>query len=134
VAAVAGGASSPPRAGAAGGKGMPGEDYPWPWTVYRWLPGRSALLQPVADLRQEAAVLAAFVGALQAINTVGGPGSEFRGVPLSGVDRSVREAVTRLTGGDENDRPGKVRAMACLTLLLGVRLLGTCGPRLRGSR
>lgn len=27
------------------GKGLPGEGYPWPWTVYRWLAGRSAAVE-----------------------------------------------------------------------------------------
>lgn len=75
------------------GKGMPGEGYPWPWTVCRWLPGQMAAVQPVADLGQTAFVLARFIAALQAIDPVGGPSSEFRGVPLSGRDRAVRAAV-----------------------------------------
>ncbi len=50
------------------GKGMPGEGYPWHWTVSPWLPGEVAALAPVADLSQTAMSLAQFVRALQAID------------------------------------------------------------------
>jgi aminoglycoside phosphotransferase (APT) family kinase protein len=78
------------------GKGSPGEEYPWPWTVYQWLPGESAATEPVADLGQAAVELSQFVAALQGIDPAGGPDSEFRGVPLAGLDTAVREAVGRL--------------------------------------
>jgi aminoglycoside phosphotransferase (APT) family kinase protein len=52
-----------------------------------------AAVQPVADLGQTTFVLARFIAALQAIDPVGGLGSEFRGVPLFGRDRAVRAAV-----------------------------------------
>jgi aminoglycoside phosphotransferase (APT) family kinase protein len=78
------------------GEGVPAEGYPWHWTVCRWLAGKVATVQPVADLGQAAEVLAQFVTALQAIDPAGGPDSEFRGDPLAGHDRAVRAAIEAL--------------------------------------
>jgi aminoglycoside phosphotransferase (APT) family kinase protein len=89
------------------GKGVPAEGYPWHWTVSRWLPGDSAAIQPVPDLAEAARVLAEFVAALQAIDPTGGPGSEFRGVPLAGRDRAVRATIEALQGALD---PGPVIA------------------------
>jgi aminoglycoside phosphotransferase (APT) family kinase protein len=55
------------------GKGVPGDGYPWRWTVFPWLSGEVAALAPVADMSQAAKTLARFVSALQAINPAGGP-------------------------------------------------------------
>lgn len=74
-------------------EGVPAEGYPWPWTVCRWLAGKSAAVQPVGDLGQAAVVLARFVTALQLIDPAGGPGSEFRGGPLAGQNRAVQAAA-----------------------------------------
>ena len=79
-------------------KGVPGEGYPWHWSVCRWLPGEIAAVAPAADLGQAAAALAGFVSALRAVDPAGGPGSEFRGVPLAGRDANVRAAVAALRG------------------------------------
>jgi aminoglycoside phosphotransferase (APT) family kinase protein len=77
------------------GGGAPAEGYPWHWTVSRWLAGRNAVVQPVADQGRAAVVLARFVTALQAIDPAGGPASEFRGGgdALAGHDRAVRAAI-----------------------------------------
>jgi len=80
------------------GKGVPAEGYPWHWTVRRWFPGQIAAVQPVADLGHAAVALAQFVTALQAIDPVGGPASEFRGMPLAECDRAVRAAIGTLRG------------------------------------
>jgi aminoglycoside phosphotransferase (APT) family kinase protein len=80
------------------GKGAPGEGYPWHWSVCRWLPGEIAAVEPVADPEQAAAALAGFVEALRAVDPAGGPGSEFRGVPLAARDADVRTAVGALRG------------------------------------
>ena len=77
-------------------EGMPAEGYPWHWMVCRWLAGKIAAVQPVADLGQAAAVLAHFVTALQAIESAGGPDSEFRGGPLAEHDQAVRAAIEAL--------------------------------------
>jgi aminoglycoside phosphotransferase (APT) family kinase protein len=89
------------------GKGVPGEGYPWHWTVSQWLPGDSAANQPVTDQMEAARALAQFVAALQAIDPMGGPGSEFRGVPPAGRDRAVRATIEALHGALD---PGPVIA------------------------
>ena len=40
--------------------GHPDDDYPFPWSINRWLSGTSAVETPVADLSQFATDLAAF--------------------------------------------------------------------------
>jgi aminoglycoside phosphotransferase (APT) family kinase protein len=83
------------------GKGAPAEGYPWHWTVCPWLPGETAAVQPIADQEQAAIALAQFVTALQAIDPAGGPGSEFRGVPLAGCDRAVRAVFRDALSADD---------------------------------
>jgi aminoglycoside phosphotransferase (APT) family kinase protein len=78
------------------GEGVPGEGYPWRWTVCPWLPGLIAALAPVADMSQVAMSLARFVRALRAIDPAGGPVSKFRGVPLADRDPAIRAAAAAL--------------------------------------
>jgi aminoglycoside phosphotransferase (APT) family kinase protein len=51
------------------GQGAPDADYPFPWSVNRWLPGESALTAPVPDQHRFARDLAAFLRALQTVET-----------------------------------------------------------------
>jgi aminoglycoside phosphotransferase (APT) family kinase protein len=78
------------------GKGLPGEGYPWHWTVCPWLPGQMAALTPVADMSRVAMSLAGLVKALRAIDPAGGPVSEFRDGPLVGRDPVIRAAAAAL--------------------------------------
>jgi aminoglycoside phosphotransferase (APT) family kinase protein len=78
------------------GQGVPGEGYPWHWTVCPWLPGEIAVLAPVADMSQAALTLAGFVRALQAIDPAGGPVSEFRSGPLAAHDAVSRDLAVAL--------------------------------------
>ncbi len=75
------------------GRGIPGEGYPWHWSVCPWLPGEVAALAPVADMRQAAMTLARFVRALQAIDPAGGPVSSFRGGTLADRDPVSRQSA-----------------------------------------
>ena len=59
--------------------GTPGEGYPLPWTVYRWLPGENATVAPAADPLQLASDLCGFIAALQRIDTAGAPAPGGRG-------------------------------------------------------
>jgi aminoglycoside phosphotransferase (APT) family kinase protein len=78
-------------------RGCPGEGYPWPWAVYRWLEGTPALEAPI-DYDRLAADLASLVQALQAIPLPDErpPGS--RGVPLAERDEPIREQIPQLAG------------------------------------
>jgi aminoglycoside phosphotransferase (APT) family kinase protein len=64
------------------GKGVPGEGYTLPWSVYHWLDGENVFDEPIADLRDAAVELGQFVAALRQIDATGGPLS-FRGGPVS---------------------------------------------------
>ncbi|MEW2501058.1 MULTISPECIES: aminoglycoside phosphotransferase family protein [unclassified Amycolatopsis] len=75
-------------------------EYPFPWSVYRWLDGRRPDPGQLADLGTAAADLAEFFLALQAIDTAGGPPPEwsngFRGVGMGDErDSAVVESRVR---------------------------------------
>jgi aminoglycoside phosphotransferase (APT) family kinase protein len=68
-------------------KGAPGEGYPFPWSVCRWLEGETPSGGNVTDPDDLAADLAAFIRALQAIDPREAPPpgghNHFRGAPLA---------------------------------------------------
>ena len=82
--------------------GQPAFGYPWPWSVYRWLEGEPASDAVVAEAEAFAAELAAFLGALQAIDPTGGPPpgehNFFRGASLLTYDQETRRALSALNG------------------------------------
>jgi aminoglycoside phosphotransferase (APT) family kinase protein len=82
--------------------GTPGEGYPWQWSVYQWLSGENATIEPIADLGQAARDLAYFIAALQRIDPTSGPPpgahNSFRGMPLSMRDSETRAAIADLSG------------------------------------
>ena len=53
--------------------GVPGDGYPWHWSVYRWLEGEIASVGQIDNLDQFAKTLAQFLLRLQQIDTTGGP-------------------------------------------------------------
>ena len=83
-------------------KGVPGEGYPWHWSIYRWLEGETATIERIADPSQAAKELAHFVVALQQIDAKHGPlpgaHNSFRGVPLATRDTDTRAAIVALRG------------------------------------
>jgi aminoglycoside phosphotransferase (APT) family kinase protein len=80
--------------------GLPGEGYPWPWSISRWLAGADATLRRFDDPCQAARDLAQFVTALQAVDAAGGPPpgahNSFRGAPLAQRDAPTRDALAEL--------------------------------------
>jgi aminoglycoside phosphotransferase (APT) family kinase protein len=81
--------------------GMPGEGYPWRWSVSPWLAGEEATADRIADLRQAATDLARFLAALQRIDPTGGPlaaDHNLRGAPLAMRDSATRDAIAALDG------------------------------------
>jgi aminoglycoside phosphotransferase (APT) family kinase protein len=80
--------------------GVPGEGYPWHWSVYRWLDGAVASAERIDDLEEFATTLAGFLASLQSIDPAGGPApgrhNFFRGGPLETYDAETREAIAAL--------------------------------------
>ena len=74
--------------------------YPWNWSIYGWLEGNNAKLQPPSDLDETAEELAAFLKNLQSHEATTGPAAgrhNFRrGVPLLQLDEIVRRCVNEL--------------------------------------
>ena len=80
--------------------GAPDDRYPYPWSINRWMPGRSALETPPADTVAFARDLAGFLRALQRVETVGAPSagahSFFRGADPVHYDDETRSAIHEL--------------------------------------
>lgn len=74
--------------------GVPGEGFPWPWSVHRWLAGENPTIDRLADPVAAATTLAGFVTALWRIDSTGEPP---RGAPISsrGVALATRDVETR---------------------------------------
>jgi aminoglycoside phosphotransferase (APT) family kinase protein len=89
--------------------GKPAEGYPYDWSICTWLPGENAN-GTIGDLEQAAVDLAAFVTALQKVDTTGAhprpPGG--RGGPLAEADEHVRRSVAAL--GDRIDADAVLRS------------------------
>jgi aminoglycoside phosphotransferase (APT) family kinase protein len=81
--------------------GEPDAGFPWPWSVYRWLPGENATLARLNDPGQAAVQMARFVTALWQVDTMGGPPAaehNLRGAPLALRDEPTRKAIAALAG------------------------------------
>ncbi|MFJ8979685.1 aminoglycoside phosphotransferase family protein [Streptomyces sp. NPDC102282] len=76
-------------------EGVPGEGYPWSWSVCRWIDGDN----PVAGSggAEFAADVAEFVLALRRVDTIDGPAA-YRGEPLAVRDTATRGALDALHG------------------------------------
>ena len=89
------------------GKGTPGEGYPHPWSVYRWIEGEPATSDRIADPVEFATGLADFLTALYRIDPTGGPPpgrhNFFRGGPLTVYDDETRQALAALDGRIDTD-------------------------------
>jgi aminoglycoside phosphotransferase (APT) family kinase protein len=94
-------------------KGEPGEGYPYPWSVYRWLEGETATTEGLVDPVAAAVQLAGFITALHKLDATGGPGPEpsnaFRGVPMGderdslAAEARVRPKIEALKGMVDTD-------------------------------
>jgi aminoglycoside phosphotransferase (APT) family kinase protein len=80
---------------------MPAEDYPWHWSVYRWLTGQNPVLGGMPDPNGFAMDLAEFVTALRRIDPADGPPA-YRGGPLA----EGRGDAQCYRGPRQNDRHG----------------------------
>lgn len=77
------------------GAGVPGDGYPYPWSVYGWLDGNCPTVGDTADAAPLARDLAGFVTALHRIDPADGPPS-YRSEPLAARNPAVREALADL--------------------------------------
>jgi aminoglycoside phosphotransferase (APT) family kinase protein len=95
-------------------QGEPAEGFPYPWSVYEWLPGERTDVAGLTDPRRTAANLAEFLTALRAVDATDRPPPEwsngFRGCDLADPRDSpvTREYMTsridRLAGIVDTDR------------------------------
>lgn len=80
--------------------GAPESEYPWPWSVRRWIDGRPATEERIADLAVFADDLARFLVALWSVDARGGPAagahSFYRGGDLAVYDEETRAALATL--------------------------------------
>jgi aminoglycoside phosphotransferase (APT) family kinase protein len=80
--------------------GYPLLGYPWPWSIYGWLPGRALSLRQVSGSLRLARALGAFLDALQRVDPTGGPppgpDNFHRGGSLQVYDAETRRAISRL--------------------------------------
>ncbi|MBA3751294.1 aminoglycoside phosphotransferase family protein [Candidatus Dependentiae bacterium] len=87
--------------------GNPTKEYPWHWSIYRWIEGETASIERITNLCNFASMLADFLRALQHIDAVGGPiaGTHnfYRGGSLATYDSEVRQAVKALQGKIDTD-------------------------------
>jgi aminoglycoside phosphotransferase (APT) family kinase protein len=83
--------------------GRPSEEFPRPWSVYRWIAGEPASAGQVAEPVAFAWHLAGFLTALQAIDASDGPPAGehnfFRAGPLAVYDQQTRRLI-RTSAGD----------------------------------
>ena len=74
--------------------------YPFPWSVYRWLPGEFATLDRITNLPDFAADIATFLLALQRLPVPASGADELapslRGGPVNALDTAVAAAISDL--------------------------------------
>src|SRR5205085_6091431 len=89
------------------GHGVPGEGYPWSWSVCPWLEGVNPTAGAVDDPHSLVGDLVAFVNALHALDPKGGPPpgepNFFRGVPLVHRNPRTRASIEALKGEVDTD-------------------------------
>jgi aminoglycoside phosphotransferase (APT) family kinase protein len=93
-------------------EGAPGEGYPWPWAVYRWLDGRNPTLQATGNADALVQDATAFLRALRRVDPTGGPAG-VRG-SLARRDEAVRRGLAALRRTLEvEDAAAACRATCC---------------------
>ncbi|ASK62241.1 aminoglycoside phosphotransferase [Virgibacillus phasianinus] len=76
-------------------QGHPNNEYPWFWEVHTWVEGDTMPIEGIDEI-QAACDLAAFIAALQQVNSSGGPLG--RGIPLAQRDKDFRYWLARFDG------------------------------------
>lgn len=80
------------------GTGKSNAQYPFCWSVLRWLVGKNLSSVPAIDMHQIARDLANFLRALQNIEVAGDVLPALRGAPLATQDYEMRKALVLLHG------------------------------------
>lgn len=84
------------------GAGRPAEGYPWPWSVYGWLPGANPVTGEIAAPDLLAKDLAEFITALHRADTVDAPLS-YRSGTLAARDAGTRAVIAELGASGDVD-------------------------------
>jgi aminoglycoside phosphotransferase (APT) family kinase protein len=85
-------------------KGYPSKNYPWNWSIYKWIEGNNANISSITNeqLKQIALDLARFLNELHKIDITNAPipglHNYWRGAHLSVYDIETRKAVAKLRG------------------------------------
>ena len=101
--------------------GKPSTDYPYPFSIYTWLPGKSINLLTLTEQEKEqlAFDLAKFLKDLQAITDVEGPEpgqhNWWRGDHVSVYDKGAREQIAGLTEVIDASKALALWDQACTT-------------------
>lgn len=82
-------------------KGEPGNGYPFPWAIYRWIDGDTYAIERVDDERRAALDLAVFVAELRQVDPSGAPRSGRK--PLGELDAVTRSAIESIGDGFDAD-------------------------------
>ncbi|MFF4986220.1 aminoglycoside phosphotransferase family protein [Streptosporangium saharense] len=81
--------------------GVPGEGYPWPWTITPWFEGRTAAEVSPSDRSGIAVPLADFMTDLHRPAPPEAPRNPVRGVPLAARDEAVRRRLPSISRSAE---------------------------------
>lgn len=99
--------------------GQPGEDYPYPWSVYQWIEGETVASTPTIDKGNLVHQLAQFIRALHTIDTTEAPTStwgQFCHVGgLAAYDDETRRAIIILQDKIDADAAVKLWTRAVTT-------------------
>lgn len=81
-------------------KGEPSEDYPYPWSVNKWLDGETLTVENIDNSNQFANDLGVFLVELQSIDASGGPlageHNFYRGGDIAIYDDEFRDAINNV--------------------------------------
>jgi aminoglycoside phosphotransferase (APT) family kinase protein len=92
--------------------GRPNAEFPWPWSIYRWIDGEPSSVGEIADRRQFAADLADLLTALHRCDAADGPPpgrhSQGRGGSPERWDADVRTSLDLLAGAIDVDGANEV--------------------------
>ncbi|MFI6478520.1 aminoglycoside phosphotransferase family protein [Nonomuraea sp. NPDC050663] len=81
--------------------GVPGEGYPWPWTIAPWFEGTTVAEVPPSERASLAPQLAAFMNQLHRPAPADAPPNAVRGVPLPSRDPALRQRLPHMKWREE---------------------------------